>query len=450
MLGRGVAAVGAIGAVRRHPGRRAARPISRSRTSSRRSPRPHDPRPGRTRSRPAPGSAALLADAGFDAMGDREQPRRRRRALDRDRHVEALRAAGLLAVGGGTTRPRRSRRGSSRSEACGSRSSRSTRPASGRARRPRRPASRGGTRTSCARPWRALARAPTSSRSASTAAPSTSRRPTPSCSSSRACSPRGAPTSSGGRARTSSSRSARSTPTATAGRRSSRRASATSLFDQHIPGTAAARCSRSSPGRTASARSASAWPSTATGRVTFRGWRARPRATRSRSRATGGRSRDRSSRSRCAGPRRLAGFEGDVVDAALGDVDGDGRRELVVAFRRPYRRDRGERAARAPMRSSTRSAARRTSACTGRATCGRGGWRARSCGPSPRSPRATARSPSPTRPWTDPPSSPPARGDGAGSASSRCPSSRARASPACADVDGDGALDPLVLERSSR
>ena len=37
-------------------------------------------------------------------------------------------------------------------------------------------------------------------------------------------------------------------------------------------------------------------------------------------------------------PEDLAGVEGDVVDTALGDVDGDDRRELVVAFRRPFRR----------------------------------------------------------------------------------------------------------------
>ena len=36
-------------------------------------------------------------------------------------------------------------------------------------------------------------------------------------------------------------------------------------------------------------------------------------------------------------PASLEGFEGDLVDAALGDVDDDGRRDLVVAFRRPYR-----------------------------------------------------------------------------------------------------------------
>lgn len=32
------------------------------------------------------------------------------------------------------------------------------------------------------------------------------------------------------------------------------------------------------------------------------------------------------------------GFRGDIVDASLGDVDGDDSTELVVAFRRPYRR----------------------------------------------------------------------------------------------------------------
>ncbi len=36
-------------------------------------------------------------------------------------------------------------------------------------------------------------------------------------------------------------------------------------------------------------------------------------------------------------PGSLAGFEGDVLDAAVGDADGDGRPDLAVAFRRPYR-----------------------------------------------------------------------------------------------------------------
>jgi poly-gamma-glutamate synthesis protein (capsule biosynthesis protein) len=36
-------------------------------------------------------------------------------------------------------------------------------------------------------------------------------------------------------------------------------------------------------------------------------------------------------------PPSLAAFEGDVLDAAIGDVEADGRRDLVVAFRRPYR-----------------------------------------------------------------------------------------------------------------
>ncbi|HEX9717693.1 MAG TPA: CapA family protein [Actinomycetota bacterium] len=33
----------------------------------------------------------------------------------------------------------------------------------------------------------------------------------------------------------------------------------------------------------------------------------------------------------------LAGFDGDVVEATVGDSDGDGRPEVVVAFRRPFR-----------------------------------------------------------------------------------------------------------------
>ncbi len=36
-------------------------------------------------------------------------------------------------------------------------------------------------------------------------------------------------------------------------------------------------------------------------------------------------------------PRSLAGFKGEVVDAALGDPEGNGGRQLVVAFRRPFR-----------------------------------------------------------------------------------------------------------------
>lgn len=37
-------------------------------------------------------------------------------------------------------------------------------------------------------------------------------------------------------------------------------------------------------------------------------------------------------------PEVPARFEGDVVEAALGDVDRDGHRDLIVAFRRPFRR----------------------------------------------------------------------------------------------------------------
>jgi len=36
-------------------------------------------------------------------------------------------------------------------------------------------------------------------------------------------------------------------------------------------------------------------------------------------------------------PRSLAGFKGEVADAAIGDPQGNGGRQLVVAFRRPFR-----------------------------------------------------------------------------------------------------------------
>jgi hypothetical protein len=36
-------------------------------------------------------------------------------------------------------------------------------------------------------------------------------------------------------------------------------------------------------------------------------------------------------------PRSLAGFRGEVVDAAIGDPEGNGGRQLLVAFRRPFR-----------------------------------------------------------------------------------------------------------------
>jgi poly-gamma-glutamate synthesis protein (capsule biosynthesis protein) len=148
-------------------------------------------------------------------------------------------------------------------------------------------------------------------------------------------------------------------------------------------------------------------------------------------------------------PRGLAGFEGDVVDAAIGDPDGDGHPDLVVAFRRPFSPTevnallplerlvdpRGRTAhlgLYAPEDLRPRWVAgtlvrpvAAVAVCDGAiavaystlddaATVGAGAWQWGGFGfvPLPDLPLAGA--------------------------------------PACADIDGDGRLDPLVLERSPR
>jgi hypothetical protein len=150
-------------------------------------------------------------------------------------------------------------------------------------------------------------------------------------------------------------------------------------------------------------------------------------------------------------PRSLSEFEaekGEVTAAALGDVKGDGGRQLVVSFRRPYRstpinelvpkrklvdadgltahiglyRPRGLRplwVAGTVLRPVRRLAvcdgtlAVSYSALDGSSIVGAGAWRWSGFGFTQQTDLA-----------------------GAGT-------------PACADVDGDGRLDPLILERSS-
>ena len=93
----------------------------------------------------------------------------------------------------------------------------------------------------------------------------------------------------------------------------------------------------------------------------------------------------------------LEAFKGKVIDAAIGDAEGNGGRQLVVSFRRPFRATNVN--VLIPRRQLLDSASTSppTSASTDRATCARSGWRAPCFDPSPAWPCATARSPSPTR-----------------------------------------------------
>jgi hypothetical protein len=147
-------------------------------------------------------------------------------------------------------------------------------------------------------------------------------------------------------------------------------------------------------------------------------------------------------------PPVLSPFPGDVVDAALGDPDGDGRTDAVVAFRRPYR----------ATEVNALFARRRLVDDRGR-TAHVGLYRPGDL--RPRWVAGTLLRPvvavAPCEGWLAVAYSTLDDADVVATGAWRwggfgfvpLPDLTGRGRPACADIDGDGAADPLILGRSS-
>jgi hypothetical protein len=108
------------------------------------------------------------------------------------------------------------------------------------------------------------------------------------------------------------------------------------LFDQRVPGTRRGALLEVLAGADGVRAYRVGTTGTRSGPVSFRGWR----SPRGPAVALGGGWWSLARALEPAPPAKpadLAGFDGDVVAAALGDPDGDGHRDLIVAFRRPYR-----------------------------------------------------------------------------------------------------------------
>lgn len=107
------------------------------------------------------------------------------------------------------------------------------------------------------------------------------------------------------------------------------------LFDQHIPGTREGALLEVLVGPGGALAFRVGRVEHPDGPVTFDGWRA-PRADAVALDGAWWTPVSGVKPIQIERPAGLAGFHGDVVNAALGDADGDGRREVVVAFRRPF------------------------------------------------------------------------------------------------------------------
>jgi len=148
-------------------------------------------------------------------------------------------------------------------------------------------------------------------------------------------------------------------------------------------------------------------------------------------------------------PGDLAGFEGDVVDAAVGDPDGDGRPDVVVSFRRPFSPTHVN--ALVPRWRLVDSRGRSAHLGLYRPQDGRPRWVA---GTLLRPVAAVAPCDGALAVAYSTLDDPAIVGTGAwrwgGFGFVPLPDLPGTGVPACADVDGDGLLDPLVLERSPR
>ncbi len=220
------------------------------------------------------------------------------------------------------------------------------------------------------------------------------------------------------------------------------------VFDQHIPGTDRGALLEVLAGKTGARAFRIGSTSITDGRVSFGAWRL-PRGDAAAMQGSWWSLAQRITPAAQRHLRTVRGFKGVVVDAAVGDVEGNGQPDLVVAFRRrfhptnvsglvPRKRlvDRHGRAAHVglyrPRGLESRWVAgtllepvRRLAPCTGYLTVAYS---------TLNDPAVVA-----TGAW---------RWKGFGF--TQLPDLAGPGIPGCADVDGNGKLDPVVLDRRQR